>query len=87
VFLRVLEIEVHLSRISAAERAHFQIYDGKTPQTPMEEDEFDPEPTVAQAQSALAFQEREIVGQFEQEVRQKWINAPSSSDSEYSSLQ
>ena len=64
---RVVEIEVHLSCVGVRELPEFEIDDHETPEAPVEEEQVDPVPLVADAESSLASDEGEVATQFQQE--------------------
>lgn len=66
----IVEVQVHLACVSVAELADFQINDEQTPQTPMEENEINPESCVVQTQTALADKEGGVIAKFQEEVRE-----------------
>ena len=67
---RIVEIEVHLSRVGMSESADLQVDDHKTSQKSVKEQEIDSIPFVTNSQAPLPAHETEISAQFQEEVLQ-----------------
>ena len=68
MFPSVIEIKMHLTRISMRELADLQINDYKAPQFAVKEKKIDAIPFAADAQPALATDEGKVAAELEQEL-------------------
>ena len=64
MFTSVVEIEVHLPSVCIAELANFEVYDERTSQAAVKENEIDTEPSIVNTKPALAAHECKIVAQL-----------------------
>ncbi len=67
MFAGVVEVKVHLAGIGVGEGTDFEIDDDQAIELAMKEEEIDAEPLIADAQTALAADECEVVAEFEEE--------------------
>jgi hypothetical protein len=58
---------VHLAGVGVVELAELEIHDDQTSQAAVKEQQVDPEPAIADAQSALAADEGEVTAELDQE--------------------
>ena len=70
VFARIVQIEIHLPGIGVGEFADFQIDDDEAPESPVEEQQVDAIPLVADPQPLLPGDEGELIPQLQQELLQ-----------------
>ena len=67
VLAGVVEVEVHLAGVGVRELAELEVDDDQAAQAPVEEEQVDPVPLVADAQAPLPADEGEVAAELEQE--------------------
>jgi len=67
VLPRIVQVEVHLSDVSWRELPDLEVDDHERSQPPVEENEVDSEPSVADSKPPLTADEREIASELHQE--------------------
>ena len=68
VFTGIIEIQMHLPRVSVSKLAEFEIDDDKTAQLSMEEQEVHPVPLTADPEASLTSDKSKIASEFQKEV-------------------
>jgi hypothetical protein len=67
VLAGVVEVEIHLTRVSVREGTKFEIQQQQRSQGPMEEDQVNGVPDVVDPQPPLSADEAKVIAQFQQE--------------------
>src|SRR5581483_9940669 len=66
----VVQVQVHLAGVRMGELSDFQVDDDEAPQAPVEEEQVDAVPFIANAQTLLASDKCEIAAEFHEKILQ-----------------